>query len=210
MKKLIVCAGIHHSGSTWIYNILRYAFMNAEKKVHADQYGKGAFDLKCNAEVYIAKTHLFWPELAEKADIVITSIRDIRDIIASAIRREEILGSATAVSAETQRIIALEYEPWKAYSNYEMRYEEMIADRVGMALKILTLLDLPLEYAETICEDVRKLGYHVLSRADVSTQLWPNHCGKGLPGNYREGLSVRGIEAVEAVAGNWLKEKGYL
>lgn len=209
-NRLILCAGMKRSGTTWLYNVLRYCYLNAGMSVYADF--DDAYQSQCAADVHVLKIHEYRKDRRQAADLVFTSIRDLRDAVASQVRRKMIPNEPQACANCAERMMLLEYQPWQQHSDYEMRYEEMIRDPVGTVQDISNRLGLQFarEAAEGVASDVEKLTRIRLARRDSVTQLWPGHITDGRAHSFGETITPESIAAIEAVAREWLREKGYL
>ena len=90
-SKIVLCTGMPRSGSTWLFNAVRLLLQSEAAEVCS--YWKGDFDaLKFlrsagPEKILLLKIHRHSPVLEKKAAVIFYSIRDIRDVIASKIRR---------------------------------------------------------------------------------------------------------------------------
>lgn len=207
MPKLILCAGMRRSGSTWLYNVLRYCYLNAGYRTYGDYVKE--YNASVPADVHVVKVHPFNRELCGRADHVFTTIRDLRDAVASMVRFKLAHNTPTGIARAARQLIAREYEPWAPYAALEIRYEEMILDRPGTIAKVLRILELPDVDPQEVQRDIEKLTRMALPDRDRATQLWPRHLTDGRLGSYADTLSPRLVEIVEDVAGDWLAKHGY-
>jgi len=207
MSKLIVCAGMHRSGSTWLYNVVRYCYLNAGYRTYSD----AAHQYKASilADVHVVKIHRFDQKLYEKAERIFTTVRDLRDVVASMIRFKLTRDTKRDVARCTAKLISRDYLPWAVYSDMEVRYEEMIRDRPGTITAILRILDLPDVDPVEVQRDVEKLTKMALPDVDRTTQFLPHHLTDGRIGSYGETLSPMLLEVVLDVGGDWLVKHGY-
>ncbi|MEM9155856.1 MAG: hypothetical protein AAGB13_12620, partial [Cyanobacteria bacterium P01_F01_bin.33] len=85
-RNVILCAGMKRSGSTWLYNVLRVLL---QEHTTYQVYGAWVsdYDAKNLAPIHLIKVHGFNSQLLDYSDLVFTSRRDIRDVIASLIRK---------------------------------------------------------------------------------------------------------------------------
>jgi LPS sulfotransferase NodH len=210
MPQLIVIAGMHRSGSTWLYNVTRYACINAGKTTYGDfinSYREWS-DLTV-ADVHVIKAHLFIPELCDRADAVLATVRDLRDAVASMVRRGLIHDSVDDVAECARSLIDDEYAPWRQWTNLELKYEDIIRDRTAAAAQVLDIIGLAHLDAAEVVRDVDKLNLRVLRTHDRVSQLHPDHITDGRAGGFRATLSLEAIRAIESTAADWLKEHGY-
>lgn len=207
MEKLVLCVGMMRSGSTWLFNVLRYCYMNAGYKTysgHIDNY-----DPTVPAHVHILKLHRYHLEYQAAADFIFFTYRDVRDAVASKVRRNLIKHSAGAAAKSALELINEECLTWYPHADLEVRYEDMITDRVAVVEAVIRTLGLQGVSAAEVNRDVEKLRMMALSERDRTTQLWPDHVTDGRSGSFRGTLSPEAVRAVEEVASGWLTERGY-
>jgi len=207
MAKFIICAGMHRSGSTWLYNVVRYCFMNAGCRTYGDYAKK--YNASIPADVHVLKLHPFKQHYCDRAEHIFTTVRDLRDIVASMIRFNITRPTPRDVAHCTEKLINREYAAWAPYSSLETRYEDMTRDRPAAIAAILRVLDLPDVDPVEVHRDVEKLTMMALPDLDRSTQLWPRHLTNGRTGSYAETLSPELVKVVENIGGSWLTEHGY-
>lgn len=85
-KPIVVICGLQRSGSTWAYNVARIALQKTYKEISAG-FGIKNYKKDCAS---IIKLHNFVPDVLNYKPIIISTIRDPRDMLASAIRRQMI------------------------------------------------------------------------------------------------------------------------
>ncbi len=204
---LVVCAGAHRSGSTWLYNAVRLILIDSGKSV----YGCFAtnYDPKNEAEAHVVKTHNVVDYLKENADCIFTCRRDLRDIVASAVRRGLIDESEALPYLE--KIMKREYESWKRHSNLEIQYERMIRrkkpDYVKELAQIMGIEDIdPLD----IIGKIDSLTVPQ-SKEDFNeeTQLHHGHITNGKYRTWEGTLCKNTVTAIEVKYAKWLKQNGY-
>ncbi len=124
--RLILSAGISRSGSTWLYNAARLLLSHDGAAKVAGAWIED-YDADDPAPVHLVKLHDPDAMLAEKADLVLTGRRDLRDIAAS-IQRMKWVDSEEALLAFLDAVVA-QHDFWSPRAQYEMVYEAMIAIR---------------------------------------------------------------------------------
>lgn len=192
---IVLAAGMARTGSTWLYNVLRYAYLNAGRTV----YGCYADDYRpeTKADVHVVKVHNYDDELRRRADLIFTCWRDLRDVAASAVRKRWVTGAPEDLVPYLRRILAMQYDAWEPHSDFEAMYP-MIADVPLLAVaRLLVRLDLDRRFAEPVLADLDKLGRIVQPGVNEETQLWPDHITDGGVGTYARTLSQEAIRAVE-------------
>lgn len=139
----ILVAGMRHSGSTALFNIIRIAL--AKANIDFDGFysdGKQAELLtQSDKNVLLVKTHELRDDVAENADLVITTVRDLRDTVASAKRRNFPNLARMGVREYAKYNRAL-HDLWQQYSDYEFNYERYKATPVLEINTILKILGL--------------------------------------------------------------------
>jgi len=198
---------MRRSGSTWLFNAVRYCYLNAGYRTYSDYAKK--YQASVPADVHVLKIHPFNRKYYEQADHIFTTVRDLRDIVASMVRFKLTRDRPKDVAHCTERLINRDYAPWAPYTNLEIRYEEMIRDRPGTVARLLQVLGLPDVDPVEVHRDVEKLTKRALPDLDRTTQIWPHHLTDGRMGSYVETLSPQLIEIVENIGGSWLTEHGY-
>jgi len=207
MEKLVLCAGMQRSGSTWLFNVLRYCYMNAGYKTYSDH--PDDYDPSVPAYVHVLKLHRYHPDYHASADYVFSTYRDVRDAVASKMRRNLIKHTTEAAVKSALQMINEECLPWHPYANLEVRYEDMIKDRPAVVEAVIRALGLKGVNAAEVNRDVEKLRMMALGGRDRTTQLWPDHVTDGRVGSFKGTLSPEAVCAIEEVAGDWLTEHGY-
>jgi len=207
MTKLILCAGMRRSGSTWLFNVLRYSYLNAGYRIYGD-YTK-EYKSSIPADVHVVKIHPFDHGYCERSELIFTTIRDLRDVVASMVRFKLAHNTQSGIARCARQLIAREYTPWATHSNLEIRYEEMVRDRPAAIAQILAVLGLPDVDPQEVHRDIEKLTLIALPEHDRTTQIWPHHLTDGRLGSYSETLSPQLIGIIEDAAGDWLTEHGY-
>lgn len=204
---LVVCAGVHRSGSTWLYNAVRLILIDSGKSV----YGcfKTNYDPENKAEAHVVKAHKFYKELKENADFIFTCRRDLRDIVASAVRRGLI--DESAAMDYLDEIIKKEYEPWKRHSNLEIVYEKMLKRRkTDYIKKLAEIMGIDNIDSLEIRDKIESLPIPQSEEDfDEEIQLHFGHITNGKYRTWKETLTEYTIVAIEIRYAKWLEKNGY-
>lgn len=207
-KKLkILVAGMRHSGSTALFNVMRIALTKAN--IEFDGFysdGKQAELLtKSDKSVLLVKTHELRDDVIENADLIITTIRDLRDTVASAKRRSFPNLARMGVREYAKYNRAL-HELWRQHSDYEFNYERYKATPLVEIKSILEVIGLDFISASEIHLEVNSLpvdNYEV-------TLLSPLHItdpeGKL---KFNDTLSADDISYIERDNFKWMNTHGY-
>jgi hypothetical protein len=161
------------------------------------------------ADVHVIKAHVFVPELCDRADAVLMTVRDVRDAVASMVRRGLISDGIDDAVACARGLIEDECTPWQDWTDLELRYEDIIQDRTAAAAQVLDAIGLSNPDAAEVVRDVEKLNLQVLRVHDRVSQLHPNHITDGRAGSFRASLGLEAVRAIESTAADWLQEHGY-
>jgi len=204
---LVVCAGVHRSGSTWLYNAVRLILIDSGKSV----YGcfSTNYDPENEAEVHVVKTHNNIKKLKENADFVFTCKRDLRDIVASAVRRGLI--DESAAMPYLSQIMEREYEPWKGRSDLEIVYEKLLKRKKPDYIKKLAeIMGIDNIDALEVFDKIESLPIPQSEEDfDEETQLHFGHITNGKYKTWKETLTEYTIVAIEVRYAGWLERNGY-
>jgi hypothetical protein len=212
---VVVCAGLLRSGSAWLYNTARLA-MAARGPVHA--YPEHLHDpadplLRDPGPQQLIKAHGFRADLCERADRILITRRDLRDIAASAVRVGLVEGEFGVVRLTGQVVAA--HRAWRPHCAAEIVFERMIADKLGATQQVIDAL---FDGAETARPDCAAVSQAVEALEpppgergayDPLTLMVPGHVTDGRAGSYEQTLPRKWIEVIEQLHGDWLREHGY-
>jgi Sulfotransferase domain len=210
--KLILCAGLARSGSTWLYNVIRLTIVRSGKMVYGSWIG--GYDPKRPEEYHLVKIHEFHKDFAKQAFLIFVSHRDLRDVVASAMRVGFIdRDIAEEDLAQWIRVHIQYLEKWNRLADYDMSYEKMMQDRTKEAERIARILKMPGQ-AEQICYDVEHLSFgskraHPIHHHDTENLLHENHIAQGDNGNQCDILNLHLKEFVTKKYEHWLKQYHY-
>ena len=202
-NKKIICAGLYRSGSTWLFNVVRaiFEFNNIEY-----QSGFGVYNN--DSPVQIIKLHSFQPEILSGNVTTIMTVRDLRDIIASAIRKygklhinEEFCLKKTFEFAD--EVLKCYYD-WREHTDLFLKYENIVTDKKFVIQKISQTLKQPVDI-EQIHEYVENLKMPTRG-SDADTLLWANHITDGSIGSFKKTLNPHWISAIEEKYHQFIKD----
>lgn len=131
---IVVVGGMKRSGSTWLYNVARVAMRHAgiEPKVgEYDLFAQGA------QPPLLIKQHWWKPDLAEAADVVLSSVRDVEGVYESL----KAFWGREPTARELAKIVA-HWQRWSEVANYEMPYEDLLGDPLSVAQWVVAVLGL--------------------------------------------------------------------
>ncbi|WP_417481983.1 hypothetical protein [Maricaulis sp.] len=164
----VLIAGQPQSGSTLVFNLSRMIIEQGADIGSVGLYDKSrGWPARGRNFVNILKIHDFDQEASQNADVVITTVRDIRDCVVSHTRRMEKDGrGAGPWTPYYYGAWNLQcYKGWHERSDFEARYEAVV-DR-----PVLTVMELARALGRRLDESA------ALAIADAAQGLW----SQGLP-----------------------------
>jgi hypothetical protein len=199
LKKRIICAGVHRSGSTWLFNAVRLILLENNQNVYS--CWEEDYDLTNPADYHVIKTHNMKRNLLRDQSCVFTTMRDIRDIAASAIRRKMIDLEEEEIIQFLRRVIYKEYFPWKKHTILEIRYEQLFGRKIDYIEKIANILS-----QECNAEKVHKKIESLKLDNNPITQLHTNHITNGGIHTYEITLQPKYIKCIENEFGEFIEQ----
>jgi len=210
---IYVCAGMYRSGSTWLYNAARLILQCAG----TPDLGAGWItekDAILQHQNALIKIHSYDPDLAARADVVLTSHRDLRDVAASLSRKFKVEFSIKPILETMQ-----DYLRWARIAAYDLHYERLLADKMAELKKVAAVLKLsPSAVAalpfEQILSEIE--GEHFIEgrataqRYDTVNLLHEGHVTDGQHGSWKGFVPDEVIRAIETEFAGWMRENGYL
>jgi hypothetical protein len=209
--RLVLCAGIPRSGSTWLYNAARLACAAEPGGAHAawvDDYDASAPDAW-----HVVKLHDPHATLETRATVVLTSRRDLRDIAASA-RRRAWFDDEAQILAFLDRVVA-QHAHWAPRAALDLDYRWIERDAPRAAAAVLAALGLV--GVDAVDERATRLAARIeaanapergAAGYDPVTLLHPEHRLSGRSGAYAEVLPPSLVSAIEERFGAWLSRHG--
>ncbi len=212
-RMIYVCTGMYRSGSTWLYNAARLVLQRAGVRDLGAGWVAEKAALLRHANALI-KIHAYDPGLAARADVVLTSHRDLRDVAASLFRKFELDFSIDPIR-ETMR----DYSRWAKIAAYDLHYERLLVDKLAALRGVAAALELPtptvaaLPLEEILSEIDRERfeeGRATAKRYDAVNLMHENHVTDGRHGSWEGLVPDEIIRAIEAEFADWMREWGYL
>jgi hypothetical protein len=212
-RMIYVCAGMYRSGSTWLYNAARHILQHASVPDLATGWISEK-DAILGHENALIKIHSYDPDLAARADVVLTSHRDLRDVAASLFRKFKLEFSTEPILETVQ-----DYSRWVKIAAYDLHYERLLVSKMDELRKVAAVLKLPPAAVaalplETILSEIEgeqfTEGRSTEQRFDAVNLMHENHVTDGRHGSWEGFVPDELIRAIEAEFANWMREKGYL
>ena len=210
MNQRIICAGMIRSGSTWLYNAVRLLTISNGDDVYATWIKKYKNDN--SRSIHIVKAHLFVENLLTNNAIVLTTYRDLRDIVASMINKGWITIEQSNNLLKVQEILdetTTHHRLYKEKSKINLKYEDIIKDKALAIKKIAITLDIKTNNYQSLADQIEGLAY-TKQGYDQTTLLHNNHrTTKDKIGYYKNILSLDTIRFIEEKYKDWLTQYEY-
>ena len=205
---VILVAGMRHSGSTALFNIVRLGLKYASRK-HTANYSEYIEPKIIKREAgltHLIKIHDFRNDYFKQADIVITSRRDLRDTIASAKRRDFSMLNKLGGEVLYARHNRLLHETWHQRSDYEMSYDDFIEDMCLEIEKILRVVGIDANLASLVLAELKVLPTNQYEK----TLLSATHItDPGRIYSYDVSLQKDTVRRINEENDDWLENFGY-
>ena len=175
--RIILVAGIHRSGSTWVWGAARHLLT-------AEGIGLHAAWVEDYAANSAAPAHLVKAHNPKEVDftphIVLTTWRDRAASIASLIRMGWLKDTESDILASDARLTHL-YQYWNARTDLETRYDDILASPAEAIARIAKVIGLPpdADRDNTIAETLKNQKTPKADRYDPDTLLHPGHRNPG-------------------------------
>lgn len=178
--RLVVCAGASRSGSTLLYNMTRILLERSGAAPSAGWIKDLQEPLR---DVAVVKLHAWHPEVAERADAVFASYRDLRQVARSR-HRMGWLREGEAMYDQIAAIVS-HHEKWERRADATFSFERLLADSTDCVRQIANVLDI--EASLPLLEQVPQEAQGIAAPEslpdgavhDSTTLLHINHRGGG-------------------------------
>ena len=207
-KSIVLVAGMRHSGSTVLFNIIRIASELSGLSVIGDYSERieSIKDLADTCQVLIVKTHEYRDDIADMSNFTLTTIRDLRDSVASAKRRKFVLLDKVGGPIEYAKSNRSLHDVWSQRSDFIFEYETFMQSPFQVIQKILAALELDSKFTDEIYQRVTSLPTDNYSE----TLLSDTHITDPKRElNYRLSLEPTDILKIEEQHKSWLKKYSY-
>ena len=210
---IYVCAGMYRSGSTWLYNAARLILQHAD----VPDLGAGWITEKgviLRHQNALIKIHSYDSELAARADVVLTSHRDLRDVAASLFRKFKVEFSTEPIFETMQ-----DYSRWAKIAAYDLHYERLLVDKMAELRKVAAVLKLPQHAAaalplEKILSEIGSERFtedrSTARGYDAVNLMHEDHVTDGRQGSWKGFVPDNIVRAIEAEFACWMHQNGYL
>lgn len=204
-NKLILIASMPRSGSTWLFNCSRMILERAGQYFYS--CWEADYDSNNSAKIHLVKVHDPIPELSEKADIVISTRRDIRAVAASLIRMKWANQGEEFIN-QLNWVINTVHPFWFERSDLEIEYNQIIKTPAIVAEGIARTLGFPINANDAKLIAIKLEQMQANKEYDKTTQLHPNHRAEN-ERHYSEYLPQETLSIINSLFYNWLNSYNY-
>lgn len=195
----ILSAGMNRSGSTWLYNALR--LMVERDYVRGFVSGN---DTPLNVKNALIKIHGINEDYIKWADYIFYTYRDIRDVVASLVRRT---GEIPPESKINNNMMA-----WNRYvveADLVIEYNRIINEPEKVISDIGKIIGIKPDI-EMILKELNEMKNKKLKNTDPVTLMRINHVTDGRSGIYKKDLDSDFIDWIEKKYRCWLLTNDYM
>jgi hypothetical protein len=204
-SRIVLSAGMPRSGSTWLFNAARLLLRRAEGDGLSSGW-VGDWPSLQQGRTVLLKLHDFDAPLVRRADVVLYSYRDVRDVLASSKRK-----FGTPPSVEAAKRLLEHDRRWRQAARLVMRYESMLADPAAVVKELAEVLEIRNVNSAAVVEEIRALDASATAGGyDRETLLHPGHVTDGRHGSWDGWLDGDLLRQVETECGDWMTANGYL
>jgi hypothetical protein len=210
---IYICAGMPRSGSTWLFNAVRMILRHAGAPDLAGGY-VGQMKELVTHQTALIKLHPFDAGLVARADVILTSHRDLRDVAASMQRHYQDGYSALKMNEWVRSQIK-----WAQFAAYDLHYERLLSDRLAVIREIAAVLKLPAPVLGRLDYDaiLREIDGQKFSRQfsdntiyDAVNLLHEGHITDGRHGSWPGVVPDEAVASIEREFRGFLVHRGYL
>lgn len=207
IMNVLVC-GMGRAGSTAVFNIVKILLSEKYGDIYACH--ESNYDKKNQKKVNLLKTHN--KDYDGWADIIITTRRDIRDVMASFKQFHSTYKPANA--AKWAKTFINWHQKWFDKSNYEVVYEEFMSDRNKIIDEIANILNVEsynITHINDKIDELKEIKVTKKLSFDKDTLIHKKHISKhkGKVNIYNQILNKNEINSIISVSEEWLKKFNY-
>jgi len=204
-KQVILIASMPRSGSTWLFNCAIKLLKLAGKDVYSSWVDD--YDVSNSAKIHLIKAHDPVPVLSEKADHIISTRRDIRDVAAS-LTRMKWNKSGDDFLNQLNRMVNTVHQFWFERSDLEIEYNQIIEEPEIAIEAISHSLNVPVTAKTAIQISIELDNLKAPKTYDLKTQLHPHHRAMKKV-HYSEVLNETLVNDINCAFDEWLDLFGY-
>lgn len=205
--KVILVAGMRHSGSTALFNLIRIGGLLSGLSVqsgYSEQVSINDIEIN-NYDLVILKTHERRDDIFDLADLIITTRRDLRDTVASGKRREFNMLTKLGVLEYAKYNRAL-HDIWSGETDFEFVYEDFMHKAEQTVKSLFEFLGLDVDLVQRTLEKVNNLPTDQYKRTLLS-QTHITDKERNL--TFKDSLSQDELAVINNQHRKWLQNYGY-
>ena len=202
---LIVSAGMHRSGSTLLFNILREILaFKYEKQLSCGWYGE--FQKIPKGKAYLVKAHSLTFLLNQRSEYIFYSYRDVRTAAVSANKVFNV-----PINIQEIRNSITEYQVAKKNANLIIKYEKLVNNTIDVISEICKITDIKCEIHNIYmkCMNIDKPKGSFMSGYVNETLYHPGHITNTSNDEWRGKMSNELQKQISDEFGWWFNECGY-
>ena len=172
-QKTILVAGIHRSGSTWVYNAVRLLLI--ERGTPFLSAWIADYDRANPAPIHLVKAHHL-AEVTFEPDITLTTLRRRIESVASLVRIGWVKDIPAEIVKADKRLERL-YNDWNARTDLETAYSDILQTPAAAVARIAECLGFDMRQAtyDRIAQDLLEQKSPKSDTYDKVTLIHPNH-----------------------------------
>lgn len=205
---LVLSAGMPRSASTWLYNVLRLSLTNTQG-CNWECGWIDDLDTPQEKRPALIKLHTENKGLADAADLIFYSFRDIRDALASMKRK---FGHTPTLALASHLIEADTF--WKQRASFVMKYELMIESPIQTVESILNFLCIEGVNPNSLLSELNSIDFESCPSENAlynKVNLYhKGHITNGGVGVWNEDLDKGFVTELESEFRWWFKENGFI
>jgi len=206
----IIVAGMRHAGSTALFNVIRLALEKSGIEFEAG-YAEGGLTRQTRiSAVRLFKVHEIRDDLLQTNSIVVTTTRDLRDSVASAVRRDFPLCKKMGGPVGYARYNRSLSDVWGGRSDHNFHYEEFIHNPHVEIKKLIAVLGLTSLTSTDIFEIQSAVTALPTDKYDVTLLSDQHITDPSHTLTYRDTLKDDDVEQITSQNSQWFLEHGYI
>lgn len=207
-RPVVVIAGMRHSGSTALFNTIRlgYLAMGIDPLAGYSEAHDFVAKARGSEQHVILKTHEMRDDVLGMATTVFTTVRDLRDTIASAVRRKFLILEKLNSPIEYAKYNRMLHDTWLPHSDFVFEYERFMRFPLVVTREIFEHLGIDTQFAADVVSQVASLPLDAYD----TTLLSPTHItDPERKLGYQDTLTSDTVKRIESDHNLWLRTHGY-
>ncbi|UYY76428.1 hypothetical protein [Sphingomonas sp. R1] len=215
-RKVVLCAGLNRSGSTWQMNVTRELLQQYRPQCTVYTSWFESYDANNDADIHIVKVHRFRDAGGIDANVILSTHRDLRAVAGSMVRMRWVPAEWKPIDAFLEQYVE-DCSAWSQRADLVLPYEVIVACPIKAAMDIARAIGLePSEEAAAMAVQrvsaMRPIADSVtgdIASADPHTFLHGGHIGDVEDTSSMARLPSELIARIELRYRSWLSQRGY-